>query len=276
MPLDVVRLRDSDLAALEEPGACWAAVLLWCASWHQLPAASLPDDDRILAQLAGFGRVVKEWMKVKPGSLRGWVLCSDGRLYHPVVAEKAREAWQGKIEQRWRTECARIKKYNQRTGQQVPFPTLDEFMSQGKTKLVPGDIAEMSLGTGAKCPQDVPGETASKGQGEGQGQGQGQGINKPSVPDGTGADAPVGLSAKEAIFSVAVPWMVEKGMADKACRSLLGGAVKAMGEDKAWELAQAMIAENPLEPAAWFSKALNLKIKKRGGGSDSPDARFEN
>ena len=28
MPLDVVRLRDSDLAATESPEACWAAVLL--------------------------------------------------------------------------------------------------------------------------------------------------------------------------------------------------------------------------------------------------------
>jgi len=271
MPLDVVRLRDSDLAALEEPAACWAAVLLWCASWHQLPAASLPDDDRILAQFAGFGRVVKEWMKIRSGALRGWVLCSDDRLYHPVVAAKAREAWQGKLEQRWRTECARIKKYNQRTGQKIQFPTFDEFMSQGKTKLVPRDTIDASHGTGDECPGDVHGETASKGQGEG----QGEGINKPSVPTGTGAEAPTGLSAKEAIFSVAVPWMVEKGMTDKACRSLLGGAVKAMGEDKAWELAQAMISENPLEPAAWFSKALNLNIKKRGG-SGTPDAKFEN
>src|SRR5262249_27137589 len=65
MDLDVRRLRDSDLAALESPEACWAAVLLWCASWHQVPAASLPDDDRVLAQLAGYGRVIREWQKVR-------------------------------------------------------------------------------------------------------------------------------------------------------------------------------------------------------------------
>ena len=58
MPLDVQRLRDSDLASDETPEACWAAVLLWCASWHQVPAASLPDDDKALAQYAGYGRVV--------------------------------------------------------------------------------------------------------------------------------------------------------------------------------------------------------------------------
>lgn len=35
MPLDVARLRDSDLAANETPEACWAAVLLWSAAWHR-------------------------------------------------------------------------------------------------------------------------------------------------------------------------------------------------------------------------------------------------
>lgn len=97
MPLDVRRLRDSDLAAMESPEACWAAVLLWSASWHQVPAGSLPDDDRVLANLAGYGRVVKEWQRVKDGALRGWVKCEDGRLYHPVVAEKALEAWDSKL-----------------------------------------------------------------------------------------------------------------------------------------------------------------------------------
>lgn len=96
MPLDVVRLRDSDLTAMETAEAFRAAVMLWCASWHQLPAASLPDDNRVLANLAGYGRVVKEFEKERDGALRGWVRCSDGRLYHPVVAEKAMIAWQAK------------------------------------------------------------------------------------------------------------------------------------------------------------------------------------
>jgi hypothetical protein len=135
MPLDVTRLRDSDLAALESPEACWAAVLLWCASWHQQPAASLPDDDRVLSNLAGFGRVVKEWMKVKDGALRGWIKCSDGRLYHHAVAEKAITAWNGKLQQSWRTELARIKKHNQRHTQNlIKEPSFDEFVSS-RTKV---------------------------------------------------------------------------------------------------------------------------------------------
>jgi hypothetical protein len=139
MPLDVVRLRDSDLAALESPEACWAAVLLWCASWHQIPAASLPNDDRVLANLSGFGRVVKEWLKVKNGALRGWVLCDDGRFYHPVIAEKALSALESKYKQEWRTEIARIKKHNQRH----PLERLSE----------PEFEYWMSLRTNKDCPQ---------------------------------------------------------------------------------------------------------------------------
>lgn len=137
MPLDVVRLRDSDISAISSGDEFRCAVLIWCASWHQVPASSIPDEDIILAQLAGFGRVVKEWKKVKEGALRGWIKCADGRLYHPVVAEKANEAWRAKLEQRWKTECARIKKQNQRNGTSLQFPTFEEFLLSPNSALCP-------------------------------------------------------------------------------------------------------------------------------------------
>jgi hypothetical protein len=91
MPLDVVRLLDSDLFALSNGDEFKAAVALWCKSWSQHPGGSLPDDDRVLAHLTSTG---PRWRKVKAMAMRGWVLCSDGRWYHPVVAEKAVEAWE--------------------------------------------------------------------------------------------------------------------------------------------------------------------------------------
>ncbi len=188
MPLDVVRLRDSDLAVTAEADEFRCAVLLWCASWHQVPAASLPDDDKILSQYAGYGRVVKEWQKVREGALRGWVKCADGRLYHPVVAEKANDAWMAKLRQRLNTECSRIKKHNTRhPGANVPYPEFDAWFAAGcptgQPLPVPGDIPQLSPGTSTGVPGDthplsldevmgVPGENHSKGQGEGQGQGQ--------------------------------------------------------------------------------------------------------
>lgn len=106
MPLDVVRLRDSDIACTANGDAFRAAVLLWCASWHQVPAASLPADNTSLARYAGYGRDLKGWAKVSREALHGFILCSDGRLYHPVVAEKAVEAWTKRQAYRDRTTRA--------------------------------------------------------------------------------------------------------------------------------------------------------------------------
>ena len=93
LQLDVVRLRDSDLAAVPDGEVFRAAVLSWCASWHQIPAASLPDDDNVLARILGYGRDVRSWSKLRAaGALRGFVKCSDGRLYHPDIAETATRA----------------------------------------------------------------------------------------------------------------------------------------------------------------------------------------
>ena len=114
MPLDVARLRDSDLAAKTKGDEFRCAVLLWCAAWHQTPAGSLPDDDQTLAGFAGYGRVVREWKKVKAGAMRGWIKCSDGRFYHPVVAEKVNEAWAGRVEYQEKREGDRLRKQEER------------------------------------------------------------------------------------------------------------------------------------------------------------------
>jgi hypothetical protein len=103
LPLDVVRLRDSDLSTHATGEAFKAAVLLWCASWHQIPAGSLPRDDKLLRKFAGFPH---RWKAVKEQALRGFVHCSDGRLYHVVLCEKALESWTKKLAQRERTRAA--------------------------------------------------------------------------------------------------------------------------------------------------------------------------
>ncbi|EJE53155.1 hypothetical protein PMI14_02229 [Acidovorax sp. CF316] len=112
MELDVRRLRDSKFAAAAEGEAFRAGILLWCAAWHQVPAASLPDDDVELANLAGYGRVLKEWKKVRAAALHGFVKCADGRLYHPVVAEKAIAAFAAKEKYAYEKYCDRLRKEN--------------------------------------------------------------------------------------------------------------------------------------------------------------------
>lgn len=125
MPLDVQRLRDSDLAIGSTGDEFKAAVLLWCVSWSQVPAASLPDDDRKLAALIRMDG--KAWKKVREVALSGWVKCVDGRLYHSVVAEKAREAWKDRTKYREKRDKDRARLEAWRAGQKPA----DETSSHG-------------------------------------------------------------------------------------------------------------------------------------------------
>jgi hypothetical protein len=199
LPLDVVRLRDSDLAIEASGDEFRAAVLLWCAAWHQVPAASLPAGDQALATYAGYGRGdVKSWLKVREGALRGFVLCSDGRLYHAVLAEKANEAWEGRLRHRHRKECDRIKKAAQRAEVKPVYPTFEEWRAHAEAtgsdrwETPSSDVPGMSPGTGqgqqqgqdGDVPEGVPVESPPKGRGIGD-SGEGQGTGTEENPQGS-------------------------------------------------------------------------------------------
>jgi hypothetical protein len=183
LPIDVVRLRDSSLATVASGDGFRAAVLLWCVSWHQVPAGSLRNDDAELAHLAGYGRARREWAKVRSEALRGFVECSDGRLYHPVVADKANEAWKAKLRQRWMTECARIKKQAQRGGEDLRAPDFETWMREGCPGGAAFDALSRVVAQGTSGFDAVPGpgivprdkEAMSHGQRPGHGL---QGIEK--------------------------------------------------------------------------------------------------
>lgn len=145
MPLEIVRFRGSDLLT-EDAEIILAAVMLWTAAWHETPAASLSDDDKLLAKAAGFGRSVDTFRAIKAGALRGFIKCSDGRLYHPVVARLANEAWKGKIEQRHRTEVARIKKHNERHPDDARVVPSFETFAAHYPESCPDDKAVLSQG----------------------------------------------------------------------------------------------------------------------------------
>ena len=215
MPLDVVRLRQSDLVTQEEPEAIVAALMLWGAAWHNVPAASLSDNDKTLAQHAGYGRAVSAWLEVKEAALRGFVKCSDGRLYHAVVAEKARESWESRLKYQWSREMGRRRKHNERykkePEKQIETVTFEAWnvtrdtpetsqRQQPENKPAPQvnntpkiesvdkkdedkSKSSMSRATIEKVTRDngeghkdFACDIALKGQGEGQGQGQGDSI----------------------------------------------------------------------------------------------------
>lgn len=168
MGLDVRRLRDSRIVATVEAEEFRAAILLWCASWHQVPAGSLPDDDIELAQLAGYGRVVKEWRKVRTGAMYGMVRCSDGRWYHPIVAEKAVEAWESKLRRQHEKMCERVRKANKLRVENgdlpVRVPSFDDWNSAGRRDPFPPEPRRVPAETASSSGNDPP-EPAINGDG---------------------------------------------------------------------------------------------------------------
>lgn len=191
MPLDVARLRDSDLAIEASGDEFRSAVLLWCASWNQVPAGSLPNAEQTLAAYAGFGRDVKGWRKVRDGALRGFVECTDGRLYHPVVAEKALDAWAQRVEHRKGKDNENDRKRREReersemfealraTGQVLAWNTPTKALREAFAAL--DNTGEEAVTSHA--PVTVTGhapDTAKRGTGIGEG--QGQGIEPPIAP----------------------------------------------------------------------------------------------
>lgn len=58
-------------------------------AWHEVPAGSVPDDNRRLAWLLGYGKreaKTVEDLRSK-GALESWIKCNDGRLYLPWLCE---------------------------------------------------------------------------------------------------------------------------------------------------------------------------------------------
>lgn len=113
-PLDFERLFASDTWIICNPEEKVAALRLWCKSWHQEPPGSLPKHDRLLANLAGYGEAVSAWLKVKDNAMRGWIECSDGRLYHPVVCDLSADKWEKKKRKRTENERDRARKRRKR------------------------------------------------------------------------------------------------------------------------------------------------------------------
>jgi hypothetical protein len=107
MPIYINRLRKSEtwINARYSPELGYWSMNLWLESWHSVPAGSLEASDIILAETAMCDR--KRWAEVREDVMRGWVLCSDGRYYHPVVSQCAREAWDARTRYRSNLQNAR-------------------------------------------------------------------------------------------------------------------------------------------------------------------------
>lgn len=237
-PLFRARLFGSSFHARATDGEWRAGVTLWLKSWDQVPAGSLPNDDIELCRLAELARDLKLFKKLKDGALRGWTLCADGRLYHPVVAEGVNTALEAKIKQRLKTAKARI-------------GALEKHLKEAKTDAERARITEEIRKVQQTLSQGLS-QTQSLDPREGEGKEKEKGLN--SVPDGTGAKAP--MTADEIIFGYGVPLLVNAGSTDKAARSFLGGLRKGHGDHAVVDALRNCLREKPLQPLEWLAAAL--------------------
>lgn len=151
--LNVERLLASELVALCSPAEGWAAVMLWSRAWQQQPPGSLPNDERVLAAFSK----AKNWKQVRAMALRGFVLCSDGRLYHPMLAEEAMRCW-----------ASRLKHQEDKVKNAEKLRSWRERQRE-KNQLRTGDVT--SYEDGSETGSVTSYETGKRGKGIGEGEG---------------------------------------------------------------------------------------------------------
>jgi hypothetical protein len=258
MPLEIGRLRDSDLAAEPDAEVFRSNVMSWCAAWQQEPAGSLPDDDKALARLLGYGRDLKTWRRVRrAGGLRHWIRASDGRLYHPLVAEKVLEAWVERLLHRKSSGAGNAKRWNV-AFDEAPIlaalvrsaELLNNLNPQSRTLKKLSRLKIIGTPAGIRKPSRRDGENVALGshggsQGTGNGNGNGNGNGKEcgagetANPAMDGSESYIGGAGENSQFLNSGPSGPEgpRGFRETALAGLraAGASVPAAGRNPKWD-----------------------------------------
>jgi hypothetical protein len=241
MPLLGHRLFTSDFYLSSTPLQFKVAIKLWWEAWNQKPAGSLPNNPKSLGILAGFVGDYSGFLRIKSRVLHGFVLCSDGRLYHPVICAEAIRVYEGrrKLDEKKNEDKRRQAEWRKqaRVTQSVTVTSNVERESKKERK---------------KEERKVP----------------------------TTSDAPPSSSAS-AVASVDVAWdartdlwsnglaavRAKTGLPDNKARTLMGLLLRDSGDDCA-QIGQAIRAcPQTGDPIAWLKKSamrIGNSAKKRG------------
>lgn len=231
--LDVEALLASELLALANAEQIAAALMLWCRAWQQTPHGSLPNDELVLA---AFSRA-KNWKKVRDMALRGFVLCSDGRLYHKTLCVKVQEAWAQRLayQEKRKKDAERLASWRDKKRGGNTSCNAD-----GKSL---GNNSETRFKTSSEL---VRSEV------------KGSEVTTNSVPNGTGAEAPPVRPMSPAEMTKAELWSAGKsilqvaGMPSAQCGTYVGKLVKDYGDGVVVEAVRAAVVEQPADPASFL------------------------
>lgn len=268
LPLDIQRLFNSEFHALADDAAWRAGLTLWLKSFHQVPSGSIPDDDISLTRLAELGRDVKTWKKIRDMALRGWIKCNDGRLYHPVVAEKAAEAWKGKKNQRSRTSKARLQAMLTKLAKAsdaFDFSHIENNINTLLDELLLS-LSQTEFNSIKMSVTDSVTEAKRKRKGKGEGK---RDFN--TVPNGTDGEPsnspelPISQDAAKAMTKTEL-WasgkslLQQAGMPAAQCGSFVGKLCKDYGDDIVIDAVRSTVVDRPADPASYL-KSICQKAK---------------
>ena len=270
MPLDVSRLLKSDtwINAASVPHLSHALISLWAEAWRQVPAASLPTNDKVQQRLS---MVEGKWPKVRAAALADWVECSDGRLYHPVVAEKALEAWLEKLAQRLSSGAGNAKRWGT-TFDTAPIEAQMITARSLLARLNPQSRALTKKRTSG-APKKGNRDSDQHPDGIPPGSQETETGTNTSVPNGTGAATapPAGPPqpktpdemTKQELWTAGKSLLIEAGVPKAQCGSYVGILCKDYGEEVVHQAVLATVKANPPDPRSYLKATCQRLVGER-------------
>lgn len=123
--LDYERIEQSDTWVLASSEMRPWLLMLWMTAWKQVPCGSLPPNDELVS--ARIGMDLRVFKANRDILMRGWVLASDGRLYHPVITEQVLNLVGLRNKESARKQAYRDKKNQAHTVQSPAGQTRDSY-----------------------------------------------------------------------------------------------------------------------------------------------------
>jgi len=250
--LNAVRLLGSELAALSSGEEFKAAVLLWCRAWLQKPHASLPDKDDVLAKFVGVS--IAKWKKLRPMALRGWVKCSDGRLYHSILAEDANRAHAARLKNHKRTEAANEKRRKQADAQRNVGRNVPRDEERDDQRDEPRN-EERDVGRNVeRNVQPFPSLPSPSSEPKG----SDAGASRPPSEEGKPK-----ISTTKAVIDFGIALLTSAGQTEKSARDMIGKWRKDLKDDvKLMGLLVSAREQDAAEPIAYVTKAVRNELAR--------------
>ncbi len=267
LELDHERIEQSDTWAIATAEQRPWLLMLWLMSWRQVPIASLPDNDKLIA--ARIGMPLQQFTEWREVLLSGWTLASNGRLYHSTLTEYVLKMAGKRDKDRARVAEFRAKR----------SATSEE--SSGVTRYTPATPANDSVTTSdvrvSSAPQPqpllqpIPSEANASGAAP-----PVQAVDNFGLPEKQPAKAAEPPTDRDAVFANGVVLLTAAGVAEKHARSFLAVQCKTYGELAVRQALERCADQQPIQPVPWIQADLAKtgKGKKAGRHTGFEDINY--